>query len=137
MPEVAVLQHGIATGIIRRLPHGEFVEIHQPLAGTDEHGRPIPLTYQGAPVPKRMNQLNAGGRPSPGSLLTMDPAEQTTALEQARAEEAATEAANNGDTTGDAEQQHRTEQGEAPNGQTPDSRRSPSEGSGSSAQHDE
>jgi ubiquinol-cytochrome c reductase cytochrome b subunit len=82
----AVLRHGIETGIIRRLPHGEFVEVHQPLAGTDDHGHPVPLAYQGAPVPKRMNQLGAGGRPTPGSLLTPDPPEQALALERARAE---------------------------------------------------
>ncbi len=28
----AVLEHGIETGIIRRLPHGEFIEVHQPLS---------------------------------------------------------------------------------------------------------
>jgi ubiquinol-cytochrome c reductase cytochrome b subunit len=134
----AVLQHGIATGIIRRLSHGEFVEIHQPLAGTDDHGHPIPLVYQGAPVPKRMNQLAAGGRPTPGSLLTVDPAEQSTALERARAAEAAAEAARNSYGTGDAEHRLRSEQGKAPNGQTPESRRpSPTEGSGSNAQQDE
>jgi ubiquinol-cytochrome c reductase cytochrome b subunit len=139
--ERAVLQHGIPTGIIRRLPQGEFVEIHQPLAGVDAHGRPIPLAYQGAPVPKRMNQLDADGRPTPGSLLTMDPAEQTTALQRARAEERAEEAnsgaARNGHGTGTGSE-HSTEQGEAPNGQTPDSRRpSPTEGPGSSGQQDE
>ncbi|WP_433299263.1 cytochrome bc1 complex cytochrome b subunit [Pseudonocardia sp. CA-142604] len=80
----AVLQHGIATGIIRRLPHGEFIEIHQPLAGTNRNGKPVPLTYQGAPVPKRMNQLDVGGRPPSGSLLTPDPIEETNALERAR-----------------------------------------------------
>jgi ubiquinol-cytochrome c reductase cytochrome b subunit len=117
----AVLEHGIATGIIRRLPHGEFVEIHQPLTGVDGNGRPVPLAYQGAPVPKRMNQLDAGGRPTPGSLFTPDPAEQTTALERARAEEAVAEAARNGHGTGDAEHRPRREQSEAPNSQTPDS----------------
>jgi hypothetical protein len=105
----AVLEHGIETGIIRRLPHGEFVEIHQPLVGVDGHGRPIPLTYQGAPVPKRMNQLAAGGRPTPGSLLTMDPAEQTAALERARTEEAT------------AEHPHRSDQGNAPDTPAPNS----------------
>jgi ubiquinol-cytochrome c reductase cytochrome b subunit len=80
----AVLEHGIETGIIRRLPHGEFIEVHQPLNGVDAHGHPIPLAYQGAPVPKRLNQLGLGGAPVPGSLLTPDPPEQTAALEQAR-----------------------------------------------------
>ncbi len=89
----AVLEHGIETGIIKRLPHGEFIEVHQPLAGVDDHGHAIPLEYQGAPVPKRMNQLGSGGAPVPGSLLTPDPADQTLALEKARHEEAEAEAA--------------------------------------------
>jgi ubiquinol-cytochrome c reductase cytochrome b subunit len=88
----AVLEHGVETGIVRRLPHGEFIEVHQPLAGSDAHGHPIPLSYQGAPVPKRMNQLGFGGKPVPGSLLSPDPASETAALEQARAEEAKAEA---------------------------------------------
>ncbi|GAA3055599.1 cytochrome bc complex cytochrome b subunit [Pseudonocardia yunnanensis] len=85
----AVLEHGIETGIIRRLPHGEFIEVHQPLNGVDAQGHPIPLAYQGAPVPKRMNQLGLGGAPVHGSLLTPDPPEQTAALERARAKETA------------------------------------------------
>ena len=89
----AVLEHGVETGIVRRLPHGEFIEVHQPLAGSDAHGHPIPLSYQGAPVPKRMNQLGFGGSPVPGSLLTPDPATETVALEEARAEEARAEEA--------------------------------------------
>jgi ubiquinol-cytochrome c reductase cytochrome b subunit len=84
----AVLEHGIETGMIKRLPHGEFIEVHQPLGGVDEHGHAIPLEYQGAPVPKRMNQLGSGGRPVPGSLLSPDPAEETAALELARAGDA-------------------------------------------------
>jgi ubiquinol-cytochrome c reductase cytochrome b subunit len=46
-----VLAHGVETGIIRRLPDGRFVEVHQPL-GTD-------LEYTGATVPKKMNRLGA------------------------------------------------------------------------------
>jgi ubiquinol-cytochrome c reductase cytochrome b subunit len=53
-----VLAHGVETGIIRRLPDGGFVEIHQPLAAADEHGH-IHLDYAGAPVPKKMNRLGA------------------------------------------------------------------------------
>jgi quinol---cytochrome-c reductase cytochrome b subunit len=83
----AVLEHGIETGIIKRLPHGEFIEVHQPLAGVDSHGHAIPLEYQGAPVPKRMNQLGSSGHPVPGSLLRPDPPEQTAALAAARADE--------------------------------------------------
>jgi ubiquinol-cytochrome c reductase cytochrome b subunit len=82
----AVLEHGIETGIIRRLPHGEFIEVHQPLAGVDDHGHAIPLAYQGAPVPKRMNQLGLAGHPVPGSFLSPDPVDQTAALDRARAE---------------------------------------------------
>ena len=82
----AVLEHGIETGIIKRLPHGEFIEVHQPLAGVDSHGHAVPLEYQGAPVPKRMNQLGSGGHPVAGSLLRPDPPEETEGLERARAE---------------------------------------------------
>jgi ubiquinol-cytochrome c reductase cytochrome b subunit len=82
----AVLEHGIETGIIKRLPHGEFIEVHQPLAGVDSHGHAIPLAYQGAAVPKRMNQLGSAGEAVPGSLLTPDPVEETVALARARAE---------------------------------------------------
>ncbi|MDQ5856403.1 MAG: ubiquinol-cytochrome c reductase cytochrome b subunit [Actinomycetota bacterium] len=88
----AILEHGIETGIIKRLPHGEFIEVHQPLGGVDDHGHPIPLEYQGASVPKRMNQLGSAGSPVPGSLLRPDPLEETRALEKAR----------NGATSGDA-----------------------------------
>jgi ubiquinol-cytochrome c reductase cytochrome b subunit len=85
----AVLEHGIETGIIRRLPHGEFVEIHQPLAGSDHHGHPIPLEYQGAAVPKKMNQLGSAGAPVAGSFTKPDPAAQTAELARARHELAA------------------------------------------------
>jgi ubiquinol-cytochrome c reductase cytochrome b subunit len=74
-----VLEHGIETGIIRRLPHGEFIEVHQPLGAGNEH-----LHYGGAPVPKRMNELGAAGAPVPGSLYRPDPPEQTAALQSAR-----------------------------------------------------
>ena len=67
-----VLEHGIETGIIKRLPHGEFVEVHQPLAGADAHGHPLPLNYQGAPVPKRMNQLGSAGQAQAGTIFRRD-----------------------------------------------------------------
>ncbi|MGH3435406.1 MAG: cytochrome bc1 complex cytochrome b subunit [Sciscionella sp.] len=82
----AVLEHGIETGIIKRLPHGEFIEVHQPLGGVDDHGHAIPLEYQGASVPKKMNRLGYAGSPVPGSLLRPDPADQTAALERAHAD---------------------------------------------------
>jgi ubiquinol-cytochrome c reductase cytochrome b subunit len=53
-----VLEHGLETGIIQVLPHGEFIEVHQPLGPTDEHGHGE-LDYAGFPVPKRMSQLGA------------------------------------------------------------------------------
>src|ERR1043166_232505 len=51
-----VLAHGVETGIIWRLPDGRFMEIHQPLAATDEHGHGE-LEYAGWVVPKKMNRL--------------------------------------------------------------------------------
>ncbi|MBB4904787.1 cytochrome bc1 complex cytochrome b subunit [Actinophytocola algeriensis] len=80
-----VLEHGVETGIIKRLPHGEFIEVHQPLGPVDDHGHPIPLEYQGAPVPKKMNKLGSAGEPVAGSLLRPDPPEETAALAKARA----------------------------------------------------
>ena len=79
----AVLEHGIETGIIKRLPHGAYIELHQPLGPVDDHGHPIPLEYQGAPVPKRMNKLGSAGAPGSGSFLTADPVEQNDALVEA------------------------------------------------------
>ncbi|MPY98640.1 MAG: cytochrome b [Actinophytocola sp.] len=80
-----VLEHGVETGIIKRLPHGEFIEVHQPLGPVDDHGHPVPLEYQGAPVPKKMNELGYAGKAVAGSWLTPDPAEETIALERAQA----------------------------------------------------
>jgi ubiquinol-cytochrome c reductase cytochrome b subunit len=80
-----VLEHGVETGIIKRLPHGEFIEVHQPLGPVDDHGHPIPLEYQGAPVPKKMNKLGSAGAPVAGSLMRPDPPEETAALAKARA----------------------------------------------------
>ncbi|MGL4307253.1 MAG: cytochrome bc1 complex cytochrome b subunit [Mycobacteriaceae bacterium] len=75
-----VLEHGIETGIIKRLPHGEYIEIHQPLGPVDDHGHPIPLDYQGAAIPKKMNQLGSAGKPGTGGLLQPDPEEERQAL---------------------------------------------------------
>ncbi|AVH21288.1 cytochrome b [Nocardia cyriacigeorgica] len=80
-----VLEHGIETGVIKRLPHGEYIEVHQPLGPVDEHGHPIPLEYQGAPVPKKMNKLGLAGKPGTGSLLRADPraeSERNLAIEE-------------------------------------------------------
>jgi ubiquinol-cytochrome c reductase cytochrome b subunit len=79
----AVLEHGIETGIIKRLPHGAYIELHQPLGPVDEHGHPLPLEYQGGAVPKRMNKLGSAGAPGTGSFLTADPASEHEALTDA------------------------------------------------------
>jgi ubiquinol-cytochrome c reductase cytochrome b subunit len=81
-----VLEHGVETGIIKRLPHGEFIEVHQPLGPVDGHGHPLELPYQGAAVPKKMNKLGSAGRPVAGTLLKPDPVEETRALDRARAD---------------------------------------------------
>jgi ubiquinol-cytochrome c reductase cytochrome b subunit len=107
----AVLEHGIETGIVRRLPHGEFIEIHQPLGGVDHHGHAIPLEYQGAPVPKRMNQLGSAGAPVAGSLIKPDPASETAALERARRELSEAEASR-GDGNREAEERERSDRRE-------------------------
>ena len=74
-----VLAHGIETGIIRREPAGEYIEIHQPLGPVDDHGHPIPLPYEGAPLPKRANKLGFAGSHGSGSALSPDsPEEQAT-----------------------------------------------------------
>ncbi|ORI16871.1 cytochrome b [Rhodococcus sp. 1163] len=78
-----VLDHGIETGIIKRLPHGQYVEVHQPLGPVDSHGHPIPLEYQGAAIPKKMNKLGSAGKPGSGSLFRPDPVAESKALEEA------------------------------------------------------
>ena len=78
-----VLEHGVETGIIKRLPHGAYIELHQPLGDVDDHGHAIPLEYAGAAVPKRMNKLGAAGHPGHGSFLKADPAAQDAALTEA------------------------------------------------------
>lgn len=78
-----VLEHGIETGIIKRLPHGAYVELHQPLGPVDDHGHPLPLEYQGSALPKRMNKLGSAGSPGSGSFLFADPASEDAALREA------------------------------------------------------
>ncbi|OWN67095.1 cytochrome b [Corynebacterium diphtheriae] len=67
-----VLEHGIETGVIKIMPNGAFVEVHQPLGPVDEHGHPVPLSYAGAPVPKQLNDLGFGGEPGRGGYFTPD-----------------------------------------------------------------
>jgi ubiquinol-cytochrome c reductase cytochrome b subunit len=79
-----VLEHGIETGVIRRLPHGEFIEVHQPLGPVDAHGHGE-LAYGGAPVPKKMNQVGGARRAIRGFFTPIEEPVQVE-LEQ-RAEE--------------------------------------------------
>ncbi|OOK72206.1 ubiquinol-cytochrome c reductase cytochrome b subunit domain protein [Mycobacterium kansasii] len=79
----SVLEHGVETGIIKRLPHGAYIELHQPLGPVDDHGHPLPLEYQGAAVPKRMNKLGSAGAPGSGSFLSADPGSEDAALREA------------------------------------------------------
>ncbi len=67
-----ILVHGVETGIIKRLPAGRFVEVHQPLAAPDEHGH-VHLPYAGAAVPKKMNKLGAAGRSIRGFFAPIEP----------------------------------------------------------------
>nr|WP_216892514.1 ubiquinol-cytochrome c reductase cytochrome b subunit [Nocardia alni] len=86
----AVLEHGIESGIVRRLPHGEYIELHQPLGPADGHGHPIPLEYQGAAVPKKLNKLGLSGKPGLGSFFRADPRpeiEQLTEVERTQEHE--------------------------------------------------
>ena len=109
----AVLEHGVETGIIKRLPQGAYIELHQPLGPVDEHGHPLPLEYEGAPVPKRMNKLGAGGAPGIGSFLRADPApenELLTEMEHDHEQRALTAV---------REHQETSTNGEHPNGQHP------------------
>src|SRR5215210_2526416 len=72
-----VIEHGIETGMIRRLPSGEFIEVHQPLGPVDEHGHGE-LAYGGAPVPKRMNQVGGARRAIKGFF---SPIEEPSAVQ--------------------------------------------------------
>ena len=76
-----VLAHGVETGIIRRLPSGEFIEIHQPLGEIDAHGHAVPLEYADAPVPKRLNQLGVAGRSIRGFFSPIEEPASDRALE--------------------------------------------------------
>src|SRR3712207_6831800 len=78
-----VLEHGIETGVIRRLPSGEFIEVHQPLGPVDAHGHGS-LAYGGAPVPKRMNQIGGARRAIRGFFSPIE--EPTTVELEQRAE---------------------------------------------------
>ncbi|MGH3545989.1 MAG: cytochrome bc1 complex cytochrome b subunit, partial [Mycobacteriales bacterium] len=76
----AILAHGVETGTIKRLPHGEFTEVHQPLVsasggehGDAGHGHVDPeVAYEQIPVPKKMNKFGAGGPSAPGFFKQLD-----------------------------------------------------------------
>ena len=76
-----MLEEGIETGIIRRTPEGDFIDLEQPLSDG-------PLEYQGARVPRRANDIGLAGQPRAGTTFRPDPPEEVTALDAARAEEA-------------------------------------------------
>ncbi|MBV7281679.1 MULTISPECIES: cytochrome bc complex cytochrome b subunit [unclassified Corynebacterium] len=84
-----VLEHGVETGVIVRLPHGEYVEVHQPIGPVDEHGHQIPLEYAGAKVPNQPNQLGFGGHPGRGlwKADSEDVARRAAEIEHANEEE--------------------------------------------------
>lgn len=70
-----VLEHGIETGVIKQMPNGAFIEVHQPLGPVDEHGHPVPLPYAGAAVPKQMNELGYAELETRGGFFGPDPAD--------------------------------------------------------------
>ncbi len=71
-----VLAHGVETGIIKRLPSGQFIEVHQPLAAPDEHGHTA-LPYRGWVVPKKMNRIGAIGPAVKGFFVAVEKPEET------------------------------------------------------------
>jgi ubiquinol-cytochrome c reductase cytochrome b subunit len=77
-----VLEHGIETGVIRRLPSGEFIEVHQPLGPVDDHGHGL-LAYGGAPVPKRMNHIGGARRAIRGFFKPVEEPSQVELEQQA------------------------------------------------------
>ena len=68
-----VLEHGIETGVIQKLPNGAFVGVHQPLGPVDQHGHQLPLEYAGARVPKQLNELGYADSETSGIFSPDDP----------------------------------------------------------------
>lgn len=75
-PDREVLEHGIETGLITRLPDGGYVEVRQPLGPSGRNGPAPVLGYRGARVPKRLNDLGLGGKPLGGGWFRPDPVEE-------------------------------------------------------------
>jgi ubiquinol-cytochrome c reductase cytochrome b subunit len=76
-----VLEHGIETGVIRRLPNGKFIEVHQPLGPVDAHGHGQ-LAYGGAPVPKKMNKVGGARRAIRGFFRPVEEPSQVRLAQQ-------------------------------------------------------
>ncbi|MEN3361571.1 MAG: ubiquinol-cytochrome c reductase cytochrome b subunit [Mycobacteriales bacterium] len=74
-----VLEHGVETGIIKRLPNGAYIEVHQPLGAVDEHGHGV-LEYAATPVPKKLNRVAGASRRVRGFFA---PIEEPAALDDA------------------------------------------------------
>jgi ubiquinol-cytochrome c reductase cytochrome b subunit len=72
-----VLAHGLETGIIRRLPDGRFVEVHQPVPLADG-GRGAEAAhgpeYTGWVVPKKMNRIGGLAPTVKGFLFPIEEA---------------------------------------------------------------
>ena len=62
-----VLAHGVETGIIRRLPDGRFMEVHQPL-GPGRRARPRRAGVRGCRDPEE-DEPPRGGRPGRARVL--------------------------------------------------------------------
>ncbi len=73
-----VLAHGVETGIIKRLPDGRFVEVHQPLAPADEHGHGE-LEYVGCAGAEEDEPARRARARRPGLLLPDREAGQASA----------------------------------------------------------
>ena len=105
-----VLEHGIETGVIRRLPHGEFIEVHQPLGPVDDHGHGS-LAYGGAPVPKKMNHVGGARRAIRGFFK---PIEEPTAVELEQRAESRGVASSEPTTSGELTRSGRPSEGGRP-----------------------
>jgi ubiquinol-cytochrome c reductase cytochrome b subunit len=68
------LRHGVDTGLINIDRSGRaYLRLRQPTGGVDHAGHPIPTTYQGAPVRKRLDQLALTGQTEPAATPGTDP----------------------------------------------------------------